>query len=59
MVHDDESSSADGLLRCLSMLADEAAAMNLTRTQAALQAALRACRTETDGSATMLSRTVH
>ncbi len=46
MVRDGHASAAMGLLRCLRMLAEEAEALELTRTSAALQAAEAACRTE-------------
>ena len=41
-----EVNSPVGLLQSLRMLADEASAMELTRTLAALQQAMETCRTE-------------
>jgi hypothetical protein len=38
--------SAANVLRCLTMLAEEAANLNLPRTMVALDKAIRACRTE-------------
>ena len=38
--------SAANLLQCLTMLADEAASLNLPRTMLALRKAIRACKTE-------------
>jgi hypothetical protein len=42
----DETPGPVGLLRCLRLLADEADALQLTRTLAALQQAMETCRTE-------------
>lgn len=43
---DDVDPTAQGLLRCLQALADEAAILNLARTFAALQKAVAACAEE-------------
>lgn len=45
--------TASGIVQCLRMLAEEAAALNLPRTQGALQAAIEVCALEgaaADGS---------
>lgn len=46
-MHDDDiDPSPQGLLRCLQVLSEEAACLSLTRTFAALQDAIAACRDE-------------
>ena len=47
---DDDVPTTNGLLECLRMLADEASSMQLTRTSAALQEAMAACRAEASAS---------
>ncbi len=43
---DESSPAAEGILRCLQMLAEEAAALQLPRTLAALDRAMATCTTE-------------
>lgn len=45
-MHDDIDPTPQGLLRCLQVLSEEAACLRLTRTFAALQDAVAACRAE-------------
>ncbi len=49
----DGEATAQGIAQCLRLLADEAAALGLARTVAALQAALAVCTTESEGAADM------
>ena len=59
MLHDDHSPSAVGLLRCLRMLAEEADALQLTQTLAALQLAMETCQNEAIIAALPLSLALH
>ncbi len=45
---DDTDPTAQGIVRCLRMLADEAAALHLGRTLAALQTAMLVCADEAE-----------
>lgn len=45
---DDAAASADGILRCLRMLADEAATLHLAATLDALRTAIAVCAAESD-----------
>lgn len=58
-MRDETPSTPVGLLRCLRMLADEASALQLTRTLAALQQAMETCRTEAVAADRPLSTTLH
>jgi hypothetical protein len=48
---DDWDTAPQGLLRCLEVLAEEAAFMRLTETCAALHEAIATCREESEGRA--------
>jgi hypothetical protein len=48
---DDLDPTPQGLLRCLQVLAEEAAFMSLNQTCAALQDAIAACREESEATA--------
>lgn len=48
-----------GLLRCLSMLADEAAVLDLPRTFYALREALDECRSEMQAEASLAKPALH
>jgi hypothetical protein len=49
---DESDPTAGGIVRCLHMLAEEAATLRLARTLAALRTAIDVCAAESDGGGT-------
>ncbi len=56
---DENASTPIRLLHCLRILADEASALELTRTLAALQQAMETCRTEAVTRSHLRSAALH